>query len=463
VIEAEVSSELRAKKELVGRVVSSDVICKSARLRELFLYLCHRVLDESADHINELELGHQVFGKPQFYDTAADNTVRVHASMLRKRLAEYFQTQGRDEPVIIEVPRGNYAPVFKARDLPLTPPLPDLPDPIDIDAPSFKPIAVVPVEPDGPSPAASRKDWKLWAIGFLALGLVALASYVFTREQGRSADRFSRFAKGTEVRRFWSSVFVEGAPAQLVLDDASLDFYQQITGQPVALGEYFDRSYLNSVDQRATTAHLDPKLMREYLMRRQSNFADVNLIGRLTQTANALGSGATAVFSRDFTFRQLKSGNVILLGSSQSNPWIQPFEAQLAVRWKLDPVSAIYYPQDATLSGVDPERYRPEANTTKPREGYASIAFLPNLGGNGNVLILSGTGGTAVAAALEFLLDENAMRDIRSRLTASRSDTFPSFEALLEVDKGVNMPRNVLILMCRPPEQRTSHTTHGPG
>jgi hypothetical protein len=49
-----------------------------------------------------------------------------------------------------------------------------------------------------------------------------------------------------------------------------------------------------------------------------------------------------------------------------------------------------------------------------------------------------------VAAALEFLLDENAMRDIRSRLAAPRSDTFPSFEALLEVDKGVNMPRNLL-------------------
>jgi hypothetical protein len=185
------------------------------------------------------------------------------------------------------------------------------------------------------------------------------------------------------------------------------------------------------------------------------------LIGRLTRTANALGSGATAVFSRDFTFRQLKSGNVILLGSSQSNPWIQPFEAQLAVRWKLDPVSATYYPLDATLSGVDPERYRPEANTTKPREGYASIAFLPNLGGNGNVLILSGTGGTAVAAALEFLLDENAMRDIRSRLAAFGSDTYPSFEALLEVDKGVNMPRNVLILMCRHSEQVTPHTAQG--
>jgi hypothetical protein len=383
--------------------------------------------------------------------------------MLRKRLAEYFQTQGHSEPIIIEVPRGNYAPVFKARDLPLTAPLPELPDPIDVAAASLKSAAVIPIEPAVPSPAASRKDWKLWTIGFLALSLVTLASYVFTREQGRTADHSGRVVKGAEVRLFWSSVFAEGAPAQLVLDDASLDFYQQITGPPVALGEYFDRSYLNSVDQRATAAHFDPKLMRGYLMRRQSNFADVNLIGRLTQIANALGSGATTIFSRDFSFRQLKSGNVILLGTSQSNPWIQPFESQLAVRWKMDPVSATYYPRDATPNDGDIEKYRPEANHTNPREGYATIAFLPNLGDNGNVLILSGTGGTAVAAALEFLLDDNAMRDIHSRLAASRSDTFPSFEALLEVHKGVNMPRNVVILMCRPPVQVTPHMAQGLG
>ena len=73
-IEAEVSSELRAKRELVGRVVSSDLICKSARLREVFVYLCRRrVLDESADHINELELGHQVYTAEEFRGLVSTN------------------------------------------------------------------------------------------------------------------------------------------------------------------------------------------------------------------------------------------------------------------------------------------------------------------------------------------------------------------------------------------------------
>jgi phytoene/squalene synthetase len=91
-------------------------------LRDLFLYLCNRVLDESVDDIHELELGHKVFGRPEHYDTATDNIVRVHASLLRKRLAEHFQTEGINEPLVVEIPRGNYAPIFRKRD-----PLPAIP------------------------------------------------------------------------------------------------------------------------------------------------------------------------------------------------------------------------------------------------------------------------------------------------------------------------------------------------
>jgi hypothetical protein len=115
VIDTQEISHLQIRKELVNRVVSSSLICKSARLRELFLYLCNRVLDESVDDIHELELGHKVFGRPEHYDTATDNIVRVHASLLRKRLAEHFQTEGINEPLIVEIPRGNDAPTFRKR------------------------------------------------------------------------------------------------------------------------------------------------------------------------------------------------------------------------------------------------------------------------------------------------------------------------------------------------------------
>ncbi len=461
--------DLQTRKELVSRVVSSSLICKSARLRELFLYLCNRVLDESVDDIHELELGHKVFGRPEHYDTAADNIVRVHASLLRKRLAEYFQSDGIDEPLVVEIPRGNYAPTFRKRDpLPRTTHVPERPETIVFEPdltllePEKSSRQLVPANALSGSPSGIRA-WKLWVLpGFLALGFVALSGYLLVRSPDqRTLNGKQSPVRGTAVHQFWSGIFHPNASAQVVLDDASLDFYQEATGNRIALGEYFDRSYLHPAEEAAAAAHLDPKLVHSFLLKRQSNFADVNLVSRLSQTAGTLGSSASLEFARDFSFRQLKSGNTILLGTRQSNPWIQSFDSHLALRWKLDPALDSYYPVDSTANPPAPDKFHPSPESSKTHEGYASVAFLPNLGGPGNVLIISGTGGAALGAALEFLHDEPSMSQLRSQMNAKANakekDDFPYFEALLRVEKGASLPRYVTIIMSRSPKPIAPH------
>src|ERR1051326_409639 len=86
-----------SRRLLVERVASSSYLIRSARLRDLLLYVTDRVLEDEASEIHEQEVGHNVFGRPADYDTAADNIVRVHASMLRKRLDQYFAGEGAGE------------------------------------------------------------------------------------------------------------------------------------------------------------------------------------------------------------------------------------------------------------------------------------------------------------------------------------------------------------------------------
>jgi hypothetical protein len=456
--------DLQTRKELVSRVVASSAICKSARLRELFLYLCNKVLDESVDDIHELELGHNVFGRPEHYDTASDNIVRVHASLLRKRLAEHFQTKGINEPIVIEIPRGNYAPMFRKRDLLLADAqLLQRKDPMVLQ-PDL--TSLIPEEPHGQRlrsdtsyPSASEKSaWKLWVLGSLATAFAALSAFLLIRSlDQRLQGSQQSVAKGTAVQQFWSGIFHQNASAQVVLDDASLDFYQEATGHPIALAEYFDRSYLLPAEEAASAAHLDPKLVHSFLLKRQSNYADVNLVSRLSRTAGLFGSSANVEFARDFSFRQLKSGNMILLGTRQSNPWIQQFDSYLALRWKFDPALDSYYPADITAGPSELDKFRSSAEGSKTHEGYASAAFLPNPGGTGNVLIISGTGGAAVSAALEFLNDEPSMSQLRSRLNSKDKNAFPYFEALLKAEQGRGLARNVTIVKARSPQPTASH------
>src|SRR5260370_25349772 len=106
------SVELKSVEErrlLIERVASSRYVSRSARMRDLLLYLSTGVLVEDAFEIHEQEVGHKVFGRPLNYDTGSDNIVRVHASMLRKRLEQYFSEEGAHEPVIVEILKGNYA------------------------------------------------------------------------------------------------------------------------------------------------------------------------------------------------------------------------------------------------------------------------------------------------------------------------------------------------------------------
>lgn len=449
---------MQACKELVNRVVASNLIAKSARLRDLFLYLCSKALDESVDDIHELELGHKVFGRPEHYDTAADNIVRVHASLLRKRLAEYFQTEGENERLVIEIPKGNYAPIFRKRDL--APNAAKLPEPIESPIFSMPSIATEGKEfPEHVLPVASLAKSRsiavrsAWGFGFLTIVLASLCAFLLVRSKNEITHSSS--LQGATVRQFWSGIFQQGSPAHIVLDDASLDFYQQVSGKQVSLTEYFDRSYLHPIGDEAESLHLDRKAVQSFLLKRQSNFSDVNLVGRLSQVGEVFGTSTNLYFARDFSFRQLKSGNIILLGTRQSNPWIQAFDSYLALRWKYDPSLDSYYPIDITAKAQDADKFRSTVDGSKIHDGYASIAFLPNVSGTGNILVISGTGGAAIGTALDFLRDESSMSQLRSRM-GSTGKAFPYFEALLKTENGGGLPRSVTIVLSRSPKALVS-------
>ena len=240
------SNVKETKRRLADQVAASHYLAKSVRLREMFVYVCDQVLEHSVDEIHEQEVGRQVFGRPPDYDTSADNTVRVHASMLRKRIDQYFSSEGINEPVIIEIPRGNYAPVFRERPIVVPPAPEDLPPPATTQDP---PAAVSPP----PQPA-----WAFWisAVAALAFGGLALFFYLNPRP-----TRHHSLSTGAQpnVAQFWSQIAPPGKQTDVVIGDASLAMFQEITDHhPIALSEYFDRSYLGKVADRATAAKVDP-------------------------------------------------------------------------------------------------------------------------------------------------------------------------------------------------------------
>src|SRR3954447_13633562 len=106
---------LEERRALLQRVLWSRYLEKAGRIRELLTYVCEASFANPAADIHEQEIGEQVFGKPAGYETTQDNIVRVTASQARKKLDQYFATEGAAEPIILEIPKGQYMPVFRER------------------------------------------------------------------------------------------------------------------------------------------------------------------------------------------------------------------------------------------------------------------------------------------------------------------------------------------------------------
>src|ERR1051326_5099392 len=100
--------------QLVQRIVCSAPFQKSTRLRELLQYLVEQTLHGNAHELTEQHIGNALFHKPSDYSPLEDSSGRVHGRQLRFKLHEYFNEDGRNEPTILEIPKGAYAPVFRA-------------------------------------------------------------------------------------------------------------------------------------------------------------------------------------------------------------------------------------------------------------------------------------------------------------------------------------------------------------
>ena len=148
-------------------------------------------------------------------------------------------------------------------------------------------------------------------------------------------------------------------------------------------------------------------------------------------------------------FRDLKSNNAILFGHVQSNPWIEPYLGHMTLQWKFDSGSRSYYPVDTTDSNS--AKYELESSTMRPHQAFATLTLLPNLNRTGNVLILSATGGTAMAAAIDFLSDDRLLKELRNQLAPNQATApLPYFEALIRSGSSTtNLPRDTSIVMAR--------------
>ncbi|OCP16438.1 MULTISPECIES: hypothetical protein [unclassified Ensifer] len=104
--------EIRAQ---LDRIRSSPEFDTPERARKFLGYVIEEAIAGRSGRIKAYTIATEVFGRETSFDAQADPAVRIEAGRVRRALERYYLVAGREDPIIIAMPKGGYVPTFTRR------------------------------------------------------------------------------------------------------------------------------------------------------------------------------------------------------------------------------------------------------------------------------------------------------------------------------------------------------------
>ncbi len=106
------TTEFEQEKHEFQTLLASGIFDRAPNLAQVLTYVCERYFEGTAEQIKEYNIAVEALGRPAVFNQKRDSIVRVEAHRLRKRLREYYESDGAGHSVRIDIPPGQYAPTF---------------------------------------------------------------------------------------------------------------------------------------------------------------------------------------------------------------------------------------------------------------------------------------------------------------------------------------------------------------
>lgn len=406
----EQTPSIEQQRLLLDRILSSNLFRKSHRLASFLRFICEEQQQGRGNTLQEQRIGIVVFGRPESYHMGEDSIVRSQARFLRLRLQEYFATEGKDEPIVLTVPKGSYVPEFHFRE-PSAQPVE--PAPFALTA-SAVPPADEPMPLEGPHPRGSSRAL------LASLAVLALCAAVFIGWRLAGPDGTARMTR--PERRFWASIFDPKRSTLIVPADSSLVLMDELIGSDIKLPDYTTRRY------RSWKPPSEMERLWTTLVQSQyTNVADLRIVSQLQRLPEVDPTKTQIRFARDLSMSEIKQNNVVLIGSARANPWVELFDGSGRFRVGYDAQAKANVVENRNPGPGEKPLYV-EVGDATDHLAYGVVAYLPSLDGQSSSLLVGGTSKAGTEAAAEFLLGPDFPKFLN---TLARGGTVPHFELLL--------------------------------
>jgi hypothetical protein len=404
----------------IEKLVASHVLHGSESLCKLLRYLGKHALEHPGIPVKEYQIATEVFGRQADFDPQLDSMVRVQAGRLRTKLAEYYNTEGATDRVVVELPKGSYAVAFHERAIAPTAPG---------NGTGASTWASNPVE----SPASmARQRYVVTALSLaLAASVLLVGWLLFTRRgpEASTSNSAPEIGSLAPIRTFWKGVvtgpeepwvifsnarFVGGPDKGMRYYDAARDGNSPILDHYTGVGEVLAVHDLD-VAFRALRQSLRVKRGSLFSLDDAKN-NDLIFIGSPGENLTLLDIPST----KEFVFRRVTNG------SRAGNMEI--------VNTK---------PRAGEAAG-----YMASPSNVQMVEDYALVALVRGINPEHSELILAGTTTIGTQAAVEFVTCENYLGELLKKMNVTRASELRPFEAVIQVKvaKGVPVESSIVAL-----------------
>jgi hypothetical protein len=404
----------------IDRLTNSHVLHGSESLCKLLRYLARHVLDHPGTPIKEYQIATEVFGRSADFDPQLDSMVRVQAGRLRVKLSEYYASDGAEDPIIVELPKGTYVLAFHQRATMLARP-----------TAAGNGGAAVHSTPEATAP---RRNWiiAIASLTFLlAVAAVVILSLVSNRNSAQAGIAREVDTQPAAMRIFWNG-FVSGQTEPWVIFSNA-----KFVGRPDSGLRYYD----SGKDQKNTA-----------IFDHYTGVGEVLAIHALDHLFEEFHRQIRVKRGSLFSLDDAKNNNLIFVGSPLEN--LTLLEIPGTDEFVFHRVTSGPRKGDPEIINVHPQPGEPKELLGTPgdlqlTEDYAVIALVKGLEPSQSVLILAGETTLGTQAAVEYVCNKNSVEQLLLRLSVSQTGQLKPFEAVIRVKVTRGVPVSTELVALR--------------
>jgi len=496
--------------QLARRIVASRSFEKSSFLISFLLYVCEQELCGKGHQLNEHQIGVKALGRPANYNPGDDNIVRNYARLLRKRLEEYFKTEGKDETLRVDIPRGHYVPVFYSAESVQNVPRPSvslssasgtaLTDQKALGARPTNSSTVWPVQSsrsgdqsetdsadsgnahlgptDKPAETAAHQNSGLASV--VAPKPVSSAGLEAARATGHNGRHWLSLVSVLAILNLalfgvllygivWMRSSRTQAPSASISPAAPVSVlpWSPIFSSPnpthlIASDPDIDEiqiltsssisvsDYANHIyipAQKTLTPEIR-EICLNLLHGHRAALVDTQVAAEVAALAQSNSRKIQVQGARSLQFSNLKTDdNFIFLGSPRSDPWVSVFDDQLDFRFAIDNAGF------ESIRNVHPRpheqiEYVPSGGGGATGQSFAIIAFVRNPDQNGQILLLAGANAEGTQSAGKLVTDLSRLSMELRKCGIPPSGPLEHFELLLHVKMMASSASEYDVVAC---------------